>query len=816
MKENRNNGCGCAPGVDSISKEKWTHGSTERVNRLRDQYWDFAPEIDVERTVSYTKTYKEMEAYEVNVKRATALYNYISEKTVAIQPDELIIGTYGKQPRAALICPEVCSKWVLNELDDFSTRAQDPYIISEIDKEILRQTLPYWRGRTMEDYYIANLTPNARSVAYQTNIVYGENKSQAGSGEFNPGYSNIVFKKGFKGIKEEAQKYYYALDQEDGSTHDKRKFYESIMIICDAAKVQSDRYAAEARKQAARAKTSERKAELERIADICERVPWETPRTMQEALQAIWFTQLLVWTEENATGYNIERIDQLLYPFYKAELESGQITELQAQEMLDCFWIKMAEIIYVIGEDASKVFSGYQPFHGIALGGCNPDGSDATNAISYMVLQATADTRLHCPTLNVRVNKNTCDEFMMAIADLVELGTGQPAIYFDETAFKILSRNGVPEHELYNWGVSGCVEPTIPGKMSMWVEGARYNYAMALEWTLFNGVSKIPGRRIGLETGDPRDFKTYEEFEQACIKQMEYMIKAAVQSSQTCERAHMMRTPTPVRSALCEGCVEQGLDAMSGGGIYNFAPGIESTGLTDLADGMAAVKKLVYEDKKITMDKLIEVLEADFEGYEDIRLMFVHGVPKYGNDDDYVDSIAARFCELSCDMCEKYNSPINGTRYVNGVVPASSNVPCGENTWAQPTGRKAGLPLSDGISPYPGYDKNGPSSVIKSITKLPHYKNGVGTLLNMKLSPGILKTEADKKNFIQLLRSEAELGGYHVQFNVISKDTLVAAQKKPEQYSDLLIRVAGYSAFFTSLRKETQDMLILRTEQEKW
>ena len=293
------------------------------------------------------------------------------------------------------------------------------------------------------------------------------------------------------------------------------------------------------------------------------------------------------------------------------------------------------------------------------------------------------------------------------------------------------------------------------------------------------------------------------------------MIKAACQSAQVCERAHKLRMPVPVRSALCEGCVESGVAAMSGGGKYNMGPGIESTGLTDLADSLAAVKKLVYEENKISMDKLIEILDADFEGYEDIRQMLINRAPKYGNGEDYVDEIAAKFMEASCDMCESYNS-ITGSKYMCGAVPSISNVPCGEATWALPSGRKAGLPLSDGISPYPGYDREGPSAVIKSVGKLDHVKNGVGTLLNMKLSPNILESENDKKNFVHLLRSEGDLGGYHIQFNVVSNEDLRKAQKNPENYGDLLVRVAGYSAFFVELATNAQEAIIARTENSAW
>jgi formate C-acetyltransferase len=808
--------CGCNISAESVNRETWTHGATDRVNKLRDQYWSHMPTIDTERAVSYTKSYKKNEGKDVCIKRASALYDYMSERTICIQPHELIVGTYGRQPRAVLVCPEILISWYKNELDTMSTRPQDPYQISEEDKEILKSMIfPYWEGKTMEDYYIANLNDEIKSVAFNTGIVFGENKSQAGAGEFSAGYRNIILKKGFKGIKEEAAQKLNALDPEDIKLFDKRMFYESVILSCDAVKVLADRYASKALELSKTEKDPERHKELTKIADICLRVPFETPKTFHEAIQAVWFTQILLFTEENTTSFTIDRPDQYLYPFYKKDLEEGRITKTEAQELLECLWIKMAEIIYAISEESSVYYSGYQPFHGLTIGGIQKNGEHAINDISYMALQATMDTRMHVPTINVRVNDNTPDEFLMKVCDLVELGTGQPAIFFDKNAMAILRRNGVQEEDLWDWCVAGCVEPQIPGKTSLWDEGGRYSYATAVEWALFNGYSKILGRRIGLETGDPRNFKSYAEFEDAVDKQLAFMIKMACLNCQIIERAHQIRMPKPVRSLCVEGCIEAGIDAMSGGAKYNLGPGIEATGVADLADSMAAVKKLVYEDQVMDMSTLIDVLENDFEGHEDIHQLLINGAPKYGNDDDYVDEIASKFVAASCDYCAQYVG-LNGSKFLNGVVPVIANLPHGLTTWALPSGRKATVPLADGISPYVGYDKNGPSSVLKSVCKVDHIKNGVGTLLNVRLSPSLIKSVTDKKNLISLLKSEGDMGGYHVQFNVVSTETLRQAQKAPENYTDLLVRIAGYSAYFVELRKDAQESIIARTENKSW
>lgn len=808
--------CGCGISEKEVSRKPWKLGATDRINKLRNQYWLYRPTIDTERAVSYTNSYKANESKDTCIKRAQALFDYMSERTVAIQPDELIVGTYGKQPRSVVVCPEVCLSWYRDEIDTMSERPQDPYYISDEDKEILRNVVfPYWEGRSMEDYYVDNLDEDIKAVAYNTGIVFGENKSQAGAGEFSAGYRNIVLKKGFKKIADEARQKLSELDIEDANHFDKQMFYNSLIIASDAAKVLADRYSQEALRLAEKEKNPERKAELENIAEVCARVPYETPRTLQEAIQAVWFTQIMLYTEENTAAYTIDRLDQYLYPFYKADVEAGRITKEKAQELLECLWIKMAEIIYAISEASSVYYSGYQPFHGLTVGGINKDGSSAVNDISYMALQATMDTRMHIPTINVRVSENTPDDFMMKICELVEIGTGQPAIYFDNVAMELLKRNGIEEEDLWDWCVAGCVEPQIPGKTSVWEEGGRYSYATAVEWALYDGYSKVLKRQIGLKTGDPRSFKTYEEFERAVEKQLEFMIRMACLNCQLIERAHQLRLPKPFRSLCVEGCIESGKDIMDGGVKYNLGPGLESTGVADLADSMAAVKKFVYEDKTFDMNRLIEALDKNFEGCEDFRQQLINGAPKYGNDEDYVDGIAHKFVSDSCDYCEQYRG-LNGSKFMNGVVPVIANLPHGLTTWALPSGRKAYVPLADGISPYVGYDKHGPSSVIKSVCKVDHVKNGVGTLLNVKLSPSLIKSEADKRNLIALLKSEGNMGGYHVQFNVVSTETLRAAQKEPESYTDLLVRIAGYSAYFVELREDAQESIIARTENKSW
>lgn len=783
---------------------------------MRDQYWKVPPTIDPERAVSYTKTYKETEAEDIIIRRAKAFYNYIAERTITINPDELIVGTYGRSARAVLVCPDICWKWYDEELDTMSTRPQDPYQILEEDKKTLREVFKYWDGKSMQDYFLANIPEELRSIAITSGVVFGDAKTEAGSGEFCAGFGNIIMKKGFKGVQDEAKAHLAALDPIDIHTHDKRRFYEAAIICCDAVKLLSDRHAAKLREIAEVEKDETRKAELLNCAAVCDRVPYYPPETFHEAVQTVWFTEIALFTEENTQAICIGRPDQYLYPFYQKDKAAGKLTDIQAQELIECLYIKLAEYNYNVSEGAAMIFSGYQSYHGLTVGGCNEDGSDAANELSYIFLKASNGIRLHSPTVNVRVSKTTSDDFLMAVCELIEVGTGQPAVFFDDTAFGILRKGGVKEEDLWDWAVSGCVEPQIPGKTTMWDEGGRFSYATAVEWALWNGVSHVVGpERLGVETGDPRDFKNYEEFEEATKTQLAHLIEAACKACSVAERAHRLRIPKPFKSLTVESCMENGLEIMHGGAKYHIGPGLESTGAADLADSLAAIKKLVYEEKRISMAELIDVLEADFEGHEDIRQMLINDAPKYGNDIPYVDEIAAKFIGYSCDMAGEHISTF-GSRYTNGLVPVIANIPHGEVIQALPSGRKATTPLADGISPYPGYDQNGPTAVIKSVCSVDHTKNGSGTLLNLKLTPSLIASQEDKRKLIALLRAEAELGGYHVQFNVIKRDTLLKAVEKPQEYKDLLVRVAGYSAYFVELREEAQQLIIDRTEISSW
>lgn len=800
----------------AVKHDKWDKACNNRVNRLRDQYWDFPPTVDIERAKVYTRVYKENEAEDVIVKKALAFKTYFEERTIEIFKDELVVGTLGKEPRSAVICPDICWEWTKKELDTMDKRPQDPYAISNNDREILRNEIfPYWeQGKSMEDYFLAHATDEIKNISYQTNIVFPDNNTAAGAGETSADFEKILTK-GFKAIKAEAQSKLDELDSENITLYDKKQFYNAILLTCDAIHILSERYADKAEKMAEGESDESRKEELLEIARICRKVPWEPAETYHEAIQAMWFVQIMLYTEETAAAYCMPRIDYVLNPYYERDVKNGIITEERALELMECLWIKLAEVLYVYSEGAAKFYAGYVPFHGVTLGGVDREGNDSVNKVSFMGLQATIDLQMHAPSVNVRINKVTGEEFLNKLCELIECGTGQPAILFDETVFESLRKQGIKEEDIWNYNVSGCITGQIGGKTTQWNEGGRYAYPIAVDFALNNGYSHVLRRQVGLKTGDPRLFKTYEEFEEAVVSQLRYVIKMACLTCQIGERAQKLLAPKPFRASVIEGCIESGREIMEGGAKYNTGPGMLATGVADYADSMAAIKKLVYENKILTMDEVLEALENNFEGYDITRQILINKAPKFGNDEPYVDEIAKKIVKLSCDFVAEHTS-IWGTPYINGIVPVMANAPHGLAIWALPSGRKAQEPLADGMSPFPGYDKNGPTAVVNSVCKVDHSDNPPGVLLNLKITPDMLKDDEGRKKLIALLRAEEVLGGYHVQFNVTNRETLLAAQKEPEKYADLLVRVAGYSAFFVDLSKEAQEIIIARTQQTAW
>ena len=788
---------------------------TPRVARLRDAYFSYRPAVCFERALAYTRSYRETEGLAVSVRRALALRRVCEEKSVTILDDELIVGMPAAQPCGGVFCPEISWQWMARELDTIAAREQDPYLITQQQKALFREEIaPYWPGRSMEEYFLANLPADTREIAVETGIIDVEIKSQSGPGEFSPGYANILLKKGFDGVAAEARAGLEALDPARPGDYERIDVLESVLIVCDAAGVLAGRYADEAERLAAAA-APERAAELREIAETCRRVPGEPPRTLREALQAIWFGQVLLLLEENAPSYSPGRMDLYLYPFFRADADAGRLSREEAQELLECFWIKTAGMTWLLNENCSKYFAGYMPFQNVNVGGRSADGADATNELSYMMVQASMDLGLFQPSLSAFIHEGTPPEFLRHICRLVRQGGGFPALHGVETTISMLRRKGVAEADLMDYCLVGCVEPNVHGKMSQWSDGGHYNFGAAVQFALDDGRCWVDGRRLGLPTGDPASFASFDEVKDAVKAQLGHFVRHIAVANLIVQEGHSRYLPKPLASCLIEGCVESAVDVVDGGALYNAGPAFIGTGIADLADSLEAVRVLVFEKQALGMSDLVAALRADFEGHEEVRLLCEHRADKYGNDVERVDALAREFSDHVADLTDSYEG-LNGCRIINGLYPVSSHVPHGRVVGALPSGRRAWTPLADGCSPARDHDHKGPTAVIRSVACIDHARHTAGTLLNMKLNPELLADDRDLDNLAALIRSYFELGGYHIQFNVVTGETLRAAQADPESHRGLMVRVAGYSAYFTDLCREIQDDIIARTEHARW
>jgi choline trimethylamine-lyase len=787
---------------------------TPRVKRLRDAWFAGRPSLDIERAVAYTKSYQETEGLDPALRRATAVHRVCSEKSVAIYDDELIVGTPGSQPRQGLFCPEVSWKWLEEELDELGTRPSDPYEVTEQQKATLRRDVfPYWQGRSMHEYYLANLPEDTRELALGTGILDVEIKSSNGAGEVAPGYSDILLKKGWKGIAEEAQAQVNLMDPTDRVDVDKIPFLMAVVKICEAAKVLADRYADEALRLAADA-APERAEELREIADTCRWIGENPPRTLREAVQLLWFGQVLIQLEENCPGVSPGRFDQYMYPFYEADLAAGRITPEQTLELLECMSIKMCSYSWLISRNCAQYFGGYQTFQNITVGGHRPDGVDGTNDLTYLLLQAQGDVKMFQPSLSASVHEEAPEEFIMALSRLIREGTGFPAVHNEAVVMDMLRDKGLPEEVVSDYMIVGCVEPNLHGKMYQWSDGGHYNLGSAVDFALSNGVWGQTGEQMGVATGDPLSF-TFEELKEAVREQLRFFVRHIATSGLIAQKAHALYLPKPVVSALHEGCVETGTDVTRGGARFNAGPAFLGTGIGDLVDSLMAVKKLVYEDHEFTMEELTEALAADFVGHEALREKLINWAPKWGNDVAEVDALAREYSDFCADIVTSYRG-YTGCKVVNALYPVASNVPHGKVVGALPSGRKNAAPLADGISPEHSLDRLGPTASMRSCAVIDHKRHSCGTLLNLKLNPALIADDDGLEHLGALINGYFDNGGYHVQFNILSSDTLRKAQVHPEKYEGLIVRVAGYSAFFADLCKETQDDIIARTEHVNW
>lgn len=784
-----------------------------RIEDIRRRFFQVRPSISIHRARAITAVAKENAGIPTILMRAKGIYRTAETLPIYIDNGELIIGHPGGKSRSGIFSPDVCWRWVERELDSMHCREQDPYEISEEDKKILREEIfPFWKGQSIDERINAEMAfLGILPITYESGVVDCEVKTGSGGGDLSPGYANILFKKGFSGIKSDAENNLKKYKMEVAEDIDQIYFLKAVIIVCEAMILLGRRYAELAAEMAGQEKNQKRREELLQLAQVCKQVPVGPPQNFHQALQMIWFGQISIYLEENTSGTSPGRVDQYVYPFLKNDLEKGIITPAYAQELLYCFLIKFNEIPWPLSELGSLYFAGYIPFFNIVVGGQTSGGRDATNDLSYMILDCVKKLKMYQPSIAARIHNNTPQTFLLEIADVISYGLGFPALHFDEPTMKMLLSRGVSLADARDYCLMGCVEPYVHGKLFRWTSAVYTNFPVAIEFALTNGVLRSTGKSLGVKTGSLDSFHTFYDFEQAVKAQINYIIKISAIATLVTQKAHKHYLPKPMSSALVEGCVEQARDIMDGGAKYNSGPGIVCVGTADYANSMAAIKQLVYDQKRFTLSELDQALANNFEGSRGNEIYLAClAVPKYGNDNDYVDHFATDIIDYAGEEINKYRGLY--AKMELGTLSVTTNIPQGKVIGALPSGRKAQMPLADGISPAQGTDISGPTAAIKSVDKINQESTSVGTLFNMKLHPDLLKDERGRLAFTALIRAHNQLGGAQIQFNCISKEKLLAAQADPKQYRSLMVRVSGYSAFFTELCKEVQDDIIRRTE----
>ncbi|MDO4833960.1 MAG: formate C-acetyltransferase/glycerol dehydratase family glycyl radical enzyme [Bacillota bacterium] len=780
-----------------------------RIEKLLERYWECKPEVDIERAQIYTESYKQTEGEDVLMRRAKAFYDYCANREINIPDNQLIVGDTAKHPRGGVVDPIFHGGWLSQEYDTISTRKQDPYILTPENKRILQEEIfPYWQGKSVSEHWLKQIPPYIRELAVKTGIIDVEIKTQSAAGETAP-YWEMAMEKGLGQIKAEAKAIISDLDETDPEDYGKKTFIAASLITLEGMSLYIRRFAELAGKMAEETK-GERKKELEQIAENCFHLIDNKPSTFWQGLQYIYFLLVGCLMEGNGPSYSPGRVDQYFYPLYDKDISEGNLTMAEALELIETFYIKTAETTWFLSENACMYFAGYQPFHSIIVGGVDKHGRDCTNELSYLFLTAKMDVQLHGPSLCVRTHKQSPEDFIIHVAKLARMGTGFPAIYNDEVAVKMMLLSGGTMEEARNYQMVGCVEPFIGGKMAKWSDGGHYNFASAMEFVLTNGHSLInENKLLGLETGNPEEM-TFDEIKEAVKKQLEYMIKAISICACVNEKVCAELTPYPFVSTFLDGTYETGKDLTLGGVKYTIGPALIGTGIADLVNSLSAIRTHVYEKKDVSMHDLIEAIKNNFEGYEDMRLMLMNTTPMYGNDIEEVDVLAGEMTDFAYDVISSCKS-WRGPAFISGLYPVSSHVPHGLVVGALPYGRFSGKALADGCSPNGGTDHEGPTSVLKSVSKVNHEVHTSGTLLNMRLDPASVEGELGLARISQIIHSFVDLNIYHIQFNIVSSETLKCAQKEPEKYKSLIVRVAGYSAYFTELCKDMQDDIINRT-----
>lgn len=785
-------------------------GPTERHLKLKANFLKQVPSITTHRARAMTKIARENPGMPKAVMRGKAFRYSCETAPLVIQDHELIVGNPTGAPRAGAFAPEIAWRWLRDELDTIGSRPQDPFFIAEEDKRIMREELfPFWQGKSVDEYCESQYREaglwELSAESFVSDCSY---HALNGGGDSNPGYDVILMKKGMLDIKREAEEHLAHLSYDNPNDLDKIYFYKSVIDTAEGVMIYAKRLSAYAVERAAKESNPTRKAELLKIAEINARVPAHKPSTFWEAIQAVWTVESLLLIEENQTGMSIGRVDQYMYPLFRADLDAGRLTLREAFDLAGCMLIKMSEMMWITSEGGSKFFAGYQPFVNMCVGGVTREGSDATNELTYLLMDAVRHVKIYQPSLAARVHNRSPLPYMKKIVDVIRAGMGFPAVHFDDSHIKMMLAKGVSMEDARDYCLMGCVEPQKAGRLYQWTSTAYTQWPVCIELVLNRGVPLWYGKPVCPDLGDLNQFDTYEKFEAAVKEQIKYITKWSSVATVISQRVHRDLVPKPLMSLMYEGCMESGRDVSAGGAMYNFGPGVVWSGLATYVDSMAAIKKLVYDDKKYTLAQLNAALKADFAGHEQVRLDCL-AAPKYGNDDDYADLIAADLIHFTEQEHRKYATLYSVLSH--GTLSISNNTPFGQLLGASANGRNAWQPLSDGISPTQGADYKGPTAIIKSVSKMSNDHMNIGMVHNFKLMSGLLDTHEGESGLITLLRTASIMGNGEMQFNYLDNEVLLAAQKHPEKYRDLVVRVAGYSAFFVELCKDVQDEIISRT-----
>ena len=783
---------------------------TERIRKLREQSLNAENRISAERALLITEFYQSgmADAEPVPVQRALAFKYILEHKYICVNEGELIVGERGPAPKATPTYPEICIH-SLQDLEILNDRPKVSFKSDETTRAAYRDIIiPYWKGKSNRDRIFQNL-PQEWKEAY-TAGVFTEFQEQRAPGHTALGIK--MFRTGLLDLKEEIAESLAKTDLvNDPEGVDKRDELRAMDIVCDAMIRYAERYAERLEELAAEEKDPVRKKELEKMAAICRRVPAHAPTTVHEALQHYWFIHLGVVTELNPwDSFNPGRLDQSLYPLYKKQLEEGTVTQEEVYEMLQSFWVKFNNHpsppkVGVTAEESNT----YTDFCLINVGGVKEDGSDGVNEMSYILLDVIREMRLLQPSSMIQVSKKNPDRFIRAAVEIIKTGFGQPSVFNTDALVQEMLRAGKDVRDARNGGCSGCVETGAFGTEAYILPGY-FNLPKILELTLNDGFDKRTGKQIGLKTGTATDYRTYEELFAAYKAQVQHFMRIKLTGNNIIERIFMKYMPVPFLSVLIEDCIRNGKDYMCGGARYNSSY-VQGVGLGSITDMLTALRYHVYDKKTIAMETMEKALANDFNGFEELQYQLVYHTPKYGNDDDYADEQEVQVFDMYYDVLSGHKSP-RGADYRVNMLPTTCHVYFGKVTGATPDGRNAWKVLSEGISPVQGADTNGPTAVIRSAAKIDHIKTG-GTLLNQKFTPSLLSTEEGCNNLVHLIRAYFRMDGHHIQFNVVDADTLREAQKHPEDYRDLIVRVAGYSDYFNDLGEDLQNEIICRTEQ---